>query len=67
MEALERLQPRDHALFTGRLERAQLRLGDKAIALALRAPGGDFCDWAAIEAWSRAILTELDRDRPPGA
>lgn len=50
---------REHKLFSGRLDKAQLAFGERAIAVAFRAPEGDFRDWAAIEAWAGAIADEL--------
>lgn len=58
-ESLAELAPRDHVVFPGKLAHNHLRLGDKAIVKALRAPEGDFRDWPAIEAWTRAIHKEL--------
>ena len=40
---------RDHRVFAGKLVRKQLGFGDKAIAVALRVPDGDFRDWAEIK------------------
>jgi menaquinone-dependent protoporphyrinogen oxidase len=50
---------REHKLFSGRLDRAQLTFGERAIAVAFRAPEGDFRDWRAIEAWAGAIADTL--------
>ena len=41
------------------LEKAVLRLREKAVAAALQAPEGDFRDWDAIDAWSREIAERL--------
>jgi menaquinone-dependent protoporphyrinogen oxidase len=58
-ELLEPLGAREHVVFTGKLEKAHLRLGDKAIAMALGAPDGDFRDWNTVEEWAKAISREL--------
>jgi len=50
---------REHAVFAGKLDRHQLRFAERAVATALRAPDGDFRDWAAIEAWAGDIAREL--------
>lgn len=48
-----------HRLFAGRLDRGKLSFGEKAIVTALRAPEGDFRDWAAIEAWANVIADSM--------
>ncbi len=40
----------DQRVFAGALLRDRLSFGERAIIAALRAPYGDFRDWAAIEA-----------------
>jgi len=59
IEAL--VHPRGHRVFTGRLARKDMGFADRAIATALRAPDGDFRDWAAIEVWAREIAAALRR------
>jgi menaquinone-dependent protoporphyrinogen oxidase len=50
---------RDHRVFAGRLLRKQLGFADKAIAVALRVPDGDFRDWTAIRQWAAGIADAL--------
>src|SRR6266508_2651255 len=50
---------RDHRVFAGKLVRKQLRFGDKAIAVALRVPDGDFRDWTEIRGWAAGIADAL--------
>jgi menaquinone-dependent protoporphyrinogen oxidase len=50
---------RDHRVFAGKLVRKQLRFGDKAIAVALRVPDGDFRDWTEIREWAAGIADVL--------
>ena len=50
---------REHRVFAGVLDRHRLGFGERAVVAALRAPYGDFRDWAAIEAWARDIAAEL--------
>jgi menaquinone-dependent protoporphyrinogen oxidase len=50
---------REHRLFTGRLDRDRLGRGERIVARAVKAPEGDFRDWAAIDDWSRGIAREL--------
>jgi menaquinone-dependent protoporphyrinogen oxidase len=50
---------REHRLFSGRLDKGELGFGERAIAVAFRAPEGDFRDWAAIERWAITIADSL--------
>lgn len=54
-----RIGARGHMVFAGRLDRARLGLGEKAIASFVRAPEGDFRPWADIRAWAASIAAEL--------
>lgn len=54
---------RDHRVFAGKLDKRGLGFAEKAIVTALRAPDGDFRDWAAIEAWARGIADALRPER----
>lgn len=49
----------DHRLFAGALDKSKLGFGERAIVKAVRAPDGDFRDWASIEAWAREIVAAL--------
>jgi menaquinone-dependent protoporphyrinogen oxidase len=53
---------RGSVVFPGRLQKDLLRFGERAVVTAMRAPTGDFRDWAAVDAWADAIATELLRD-----
>jgi menaquinone-dependent protoporphyrinogen oxidase len=50
---------RDHQIFPGRLDRADLGFAERAIAAALRAPQGDFRPWEEIRNWAGAIADVL--------
>jgi menaquinone-dependent protoporphyrinogen oxidase len=50
---------REHRLFSGALRRDRLGFSERAMAAALRAPYGDFRDWAAIDAWAHDIANTL--------
>jgi menaquinone-dependent protoporphyrinogen oxidase len=50
---------REHRVFPGRLDKARLGFGERAMVTAMRAPLGDFRDWADIRAWADAIAAEL--------
>jgi menaquinone-dependent protoporphyrinogen oxidase len=56
---LERTGARGHALFAGRARREDLSLAERTIVRAVRAPYGDFRDWAEIEAWACQIVAHL--------
>jgi menaquinone-dependent protoporphyrinogen oxidase len=51
----------DHRVFAGRLDRKLLRFGEKAVAVAVRAPEGDFRDWDAIDGFAGEIAERLAR------
>lgn len=58
-EIVEALAPRGERVFAGRLDPAQLGLGERLITKAVHAPAGDFRDGAAVKAWAKAIATVL--------
>jgi menaquinone-dependent protoporphyrinogen oxidase len=58
-ELLDRTRAREHRVFAGKLDKHALGFAEKAVVLALRAPVGDFRDWAAIEAWAGTIADTL--------
>jgi menaquinone-dependent protoporphyrinogen oxidase len=53
---------REHRVFAGKLDRGKLSFGEKAIAMALRAPEGDFRDWDQIREWAAAIADAVAAD-----
>jgi len=50
---------REHRVFAGALRRDRLGFAERAMVAALRAPDGDFRDWAAVEAWAHHIADTL--------
>jgi menaquinone-dependent protoporphyrinogen oxidase len=64
-ELRERLQPRDHRIFWGSLDRAALErsdLGSFSRFISKRfIPEGDWRDWPAIDAWAGLIADALPR------
>ena len=56
---VEAVHARSHQLFSGKLDRSVLGFAERAIVAAVRAPEGDFRDWAAIEAWAADIAGQL--------
>jgi menaquinone-dependent protoporphyrinogen oxidase len=57
----ESLNPRDHHVFYGVLDRGKLRFADRLIASLPAFPGeeGDFRDWDEIEAWTNTVVQAL--------
>lgn len=55
----DRIQPRDITVFHGALDVQKLSLPEKLIIKAMKAPTGDFRDWAAITAWAKSIAATL--------
>jgi menaquinone-dependent protoporphyrinogen oxidase len=53
---------RAHRIFPGRLEKRLLDFGERAMVTAMRAPLGDFRDWAAVAAWGEDIALHLARN-----
>jgi menaquinone-dependent protoporphyrinogen oxidase len=53
---------RGHAVFPGRLDKALLGFGERAVVTAMRAPLGDFRDWDAVAAWADAVAAVLLQD-----
>ncbi len=62
---VESLRPRDVAVFHGVLLRERLNFLERLMVRAVKAPYGDFRDWAAIERWSRSVAETLCS--PPAA
>jgi menaquinone-dependent protoporphyrinogen oxidase len=58
-ELREQLAPRDHRIFFGALDRSKLGFGERMIVKAVKAPDGDFRDWAAIAGWADMIADQL--------
>jgi menaquinone-dependent protoporphyrinogen oxidase len=52
---VQTLRPRGHHVFPGRLDKALLSFGERAMVTAMRAPLGDFRDWDAVRDWGRQI------------
>lgn len=48
-----------HRIFTGKLDRKQLGLAERALASAVRAPEGDFRDWSAVDEFATGIADSL--------
>ena len=58
---------RGHRVFPGRLDKARLGFGERAMVTAMRAPLGDFRDWDEIRAWADGLAAELIGAAAPAA
>ncbi|MBK7407930.1 MAG: flavodoxin domain-containing protein [Saprospirales bacterium] len=54
-----RIQPRDIEVFGGVLDEDKMHFWEKWIIKNVKAPVGDFRDWAVIEAWAQGIAEDL--------
>lgn len=61
-DALMFIKPRHVILFHGRLDKAQLGIGERMMINAVKAPLGDFRDWNMIRAWANRIVAELQSE-----
>ena len=48
-----------HRIFAGELDTSELGLGERLITRVVKAPAGDFRDWATIRAWAHEIAMTL--------
>jgi menaquinone-dependent protoporphyrinogen oxidase len=60
---IERLQPRDTAVFHGYLDKDKLGLAERLLVRAVKAPLGDFRDWDRVDNWAATIVAALGEDR----
>jgi menaquinone-dependent protoporphyrinogen oxidase len=58
-EFRDAIHPRGHQLFFGALDHEKLSFPERMVIRAVRAPEGDYRDWAAIEAWAEHIARDL--------
>jgi menaquinone-dependent protoporphyrinogen oxidase len=58
-ELMEQTRARDHALFSGVMNRDKLGFAERAMMFAFHTPDGDFRDFAAIDEWGRKVATAL--------
>lgn len=62
-QVMEATSPQEHKIFAGKVDKSVLSFGERAILVAVRAPEGDFRDWAEIEAWADRVAAELSSHR----
>jgi len=56
---VESTSARGHRVFAGKLDKAKLSLGERAITKAVRAPEGDYRDWDDIAGWAEEIADTI--------
>lgn len=56
---IDRIRPRDIALFHGMIDEKKLSPFEKFVARKVKAPTGDFRDWDAVKSWATAIAAAL--------
>lgn len=56
---------REHRVFAGKLDRANLPTGQRLALTLFRRLNGDFRDWAEIERWAGTIADQLLADAAP--
>lgn len=50
---------RDHRVFAGKLDKADLSIAERAAVRMVHAPYGDARDWSEIRSWAKTIAAEL--------
>ncbi len=66
--AVERIHPRDAAVFHGYLNPGKMNFIEKTVIHRMKKPTGDFRDWEAIVSWAAGIAEGLrDKASPVGA
>ena len=58
---IDRIKPRDIAIFHGSIDMKKLSFFEKLIVRAVKAPIGDFRDWNSITSWTKLIAGELKK------
>jgi menaquinone-dependent protoporphyrinogen oxidase len=53
------VQARDHHIFAGKLDKADLSLAERAAVRMVHAPYGDAREWAKVRAWAKSIAADL--------
>lgn len=61
-ELMVTARARGHRIFSGRLDKDQLGLGERLITKAVHAPLGDFRDWDDIRDWAIEIGETLQKN-----
>ena len=64
-DALGPIKTRDHHIFVGKLDLADLSVAERLLVKAVQAPIGDFRNWREIRSWARGIGADLYKDTGP--
>jgi menaquinone-dependent protoporphyrinogen oxidase len=64
-EVLAATRAREHRMFAGRLDKANLSLPQRAAVTLVRGLEGDFRDWADVRAWADGIADTLHAAAKP--
>jgi menaquinone-dependent protoporphyrinogen oxidase len=59
LKLLELVGGRDHRVFPGKADKAELGFTERTILRMVKNPYGDHRDWPAIREWAMSIATEL--------
>jgi hypothetical protein len=57
---------RDHRVFAGKLDKADLSIAERVAVRVVHAPYGDGREWGEIRSWAATIATELTAPPAPG-
>jgi menaquinone-dependent protoporphyrinogen oxidase len=63
-EVLELSGAIEHVVFAGRIDRSELGLGERAIVALVKAPDGDFRQWAEVREWAGRVAEHLAKAAP---
>ena len=48
-----------HRIFSGKIDRSELGLTERAVIRMVKAPDGDYRDWDEIRHWARDIADQM--------
>ncbi len=60
-DIIQKVQPSEHRVFAGNIDKSKLNLGEKAIIKMVKAPYGDFRDETAIKEWTADISKQISK------
>ena len=61
-ELIRRINPRDMAVFHGKLDPEELGLFERMVIKGVKAPVGDFRDWELVTEWAQGVAAELQSE-----
>lgn len=59
-QVADQINPKDTVLFHGALDMKKCSFFERMIIRGIKAPTGDFRNWAQIESWAESILCSID-------